>query len=234
VGRLLWLVLALIGGALLLLLAGGEAGAPFGLTGDQFARVVYLGGFGLLAAAALLGSGIGLRGAARSVAVWLLIALALVGGYQYRYELQDIASRMTAGLLPGSPISATDSEGRTTVALERLPDGHFAVKAEVNGAETWMIFDTGATNTVLTAQAAHAAGFDPAALSYTVPIMTANGAARAAAVVADELRVGAITRRKSRLLVAQPGMLDRSLLGMNFISTLTGFDMRGNRLTLID
>jgi len=232
-GRLLWIVLALVGAALLFLLARGKTGAPFGMTGDQFARVVYLGAFGLLAAAALLGSGIGLRGAARSAAIWLLAAAALVGGYQYRYELQDVASRLTAGLVPGSPLSVT-GDGRTTVALERLADGHFAVKAQVNGADAWMILDTGATSTVLTAQAARAAGFDPDTLSYTVPIMTANGPARAASVVADELRVGAITRRNIRLFVAQPGMLEQSLLGMNFISTLSGLDMRGDRLTLID
>jgi predicted aspartyl protease len=29
-------------------------------------------------------------------------------------------------------------------------------------------------------------------------------------------------------------MLGQSLLGMSFINTLTGFDMRGDRLTLID
>jgi hypothetical protein len=35
-------------------------------------------------------------------------------------------------------------------------------------------------------------------------------------------------------LVAEPGRLDRSLLGMNFINTLSGFDMRGERLILRD
>jgi aspartyl protease family protein len=232
--RLLWIVLAIIGGGLLILLLRGDGGAPFGLDGDKFARLVYLSAFGLVAAAAVFGSGIGLRGAARSIAVWLLVALALVAGYQYRYELQDVASRLTAGLVPGSPLSVTGSDGRTTVALERLADGHFAVQAAVNGARTWMIFDTGATNTVLSAADATAAGFDVSALKFGVPIMTANGAARAASVAVDELQVGAIARRDLTVFVAQPGMLTQSLLGMNFISSLSGFDMRGDRLTLID
>ena len=233
-GRLLWLVLALIGGGLLVLLVSGEDAAPFGLPADDFARMLYLGVLGLVIAAGLIGSGIGLRGAARSIAIWLAIAVALVAGYQYRYELQDVASRLTAGLVPGSPLSVVDGEGRVSVALEKLGDGHFAVRAAVNGAETWMVLDTGATTTVLTAADARAAGLDTAQLSYSVPIMTANGPAQAARVTMDEIRVGDISRRRLVALVAQPGMLDRSLLGMNFISTLTGFDMRGDRLTLID
>lgn len=232
--RLPWIALAILGGGLLFLLISGEDGTPAGLPGDDFARLVYLSALGLVLAAGLIGSGIGLRGAARSIAIWLAIVVALVGGYQYRYELQDVASRLTAGLVPGSPLSTTDGEGRVSVALERLRDGHFAVRAQINGKETWMVVDTGATTSVLSAADASAAGFEVGQLSYSVPIMTANGPANAARVTADEIRVGQISRPRLTVLVAQPGMLDRSLLGMNFISTLTGFDMRGDRLTLID
>lgn len=232
--RLLWIVLAIIGAGLLVFLISGDSGAPFGLPADDFAQLVYLGALGLVVAAGIVGSGIGLGSAARSIAIWLGILVALVAGYQYRYELQDIANRLTAGLVPGSPLSTADAEGRVSVALERLADGHFAVRAEVNGAATWMVVDTGATTTVLTTADAEAAGLDAAQLSFTVPIMTANGSARAARATTDEIRVGDISRRNLPVLVAQQGMLDRSLLGMNFISTLTGFDMRGDRLTLID
>ena len=38
----------------------------------------------------------------------------------------------------------------------------------------------------------------------------------------------------SSLSVARAISLDRSLLGMNFIGTLSGFDMRGERLILRD
>ncbi len=232
--RLPWIALAILGGGLLYLLLSGADGSPAGLPGDDFARLVYLTALGLVLAAGVIGSGIGLRGAARSIAIWLAIIVALVAGYQYRYELQDVASRLTAGLVPGSPLSTIDGEGRVSVALERLRDGHFAVRAEINGRETWMVVDTGATTSVLSAADARAAGFEMERLAYTVPIMTANGPANAARVTANEIRVGDISRGRLTVLVAQPGMLDRSLLGMNFISTLTGFDMRGDRLTLID
>ncbi len=64
--------------------------------------------------------------------------------------------------------------------------------------------------------------------------MTANGEARAARVVADEIRIGDIVRNRVPVMVAERGRLDRSLLGMNFIGTLSGFDMRGERLILRD
>jgi aspartyl protease family protein len=36
------------------------------------------------------------------------------------------------------------------------------------------------------------------------------------------------------VLVAAPGSLGESLLGMNFINSLAGFDMRGDRMTFYD
>ncbi|TIU69747.1 MAG: TIGR02281 family clan AA aspartic protease, partial [Mesorhizobium sp.] len=36
------------------------------------------------------------------------------------------------------------------------------------------------------------------------------------------------------VMVAAPGMLEQSLLGMNFIGSLSGFDVRGDRMILRD
>lgn len=62
--------------------------------------------------------------------------------------------------------------------------------------------------------------------------MTANGSATAAIVMLDEIRIGAIVRRNIRAMVAQEGRMDGSLLGMNFLNTLSGFSVRGDRLIL--
>jgi aspartyl protease family protein len=233
-GRALWIILGVMALGLVLLLASGDSGTVFGIEDDQFASTLYLGILGAVIAAGILGSGLRMGSIVRGMAVWLLIILALVASYQYRYELQDIASRMTSGLIPGSPLSITDAEGRAAVMLDRGASGHFAARAEINGATVMTMVDTGATTTVLSAQDAVAAGYDPGLLAYDVPIMTANGQARAALVTADEIRVGTISRTNVPMLVAEPGKLDRSLLGMNFIGTLSGFDMRGERLILRD
>ncbi len=53
-------------------------------------------------------------------------------------------------------------------------------------------------------------------------------------MTADVIAVGSIERRRVPILVAEDGKLGQSLLGMNFIGTLSGFDMRGDRLILRD
>jgi len=226
--RLIWIVIALAGAVLLVwLLAGTEGGS------GQTPHLVYLAILGTVVAAGILGSG-RLGYALRSLAIWTVIVLALVVGYQYRYELQDVASRLTAGLVPGSPLSITDSEGSTAVMLELGAGGHFEARATVQGRSILMVVDTGATATVLTAQDAARVGIDTATLQFSVPVSTANGIARAARAKVDDISVGAISRRNLPVLVAEAGMLDRSLLGMNFLGTLSGFDVRAGRMILRD
>lgn len=233
-GVLLWVVLGAIAIGAVLLLASGDSGQVFGIEDDVFARTLYLGTLGAVISVGILSSGLRFGQTVRSAAIWLAVILALVAGYQYRYEFQDVANRVTAGLIPGSPLSQTDDDGRVSVMLERMGNGHFQVRAEINGAPVTVMIDTGATSTVLTADDARRAGFDPADLTYSVAIMTANGQTRAARIVIDELRVGDIVRGRIPVLVAEAGKLDQSLLGMNFIGTLSGFDMRGERLILRD
>jgi aspartyl protease family protein len=63
-------------------------------------------------------------------------------------------------------------------------------------------------------------------------VQTANGATLAAAVVIDRLAIGSIERRRVAALVAQPGMLDQSLLGLNFLNSLQSFTVSGRQMIL--
>jgi aspartyl protease family protein len=118
--------------------------------------------------------------------------------------------------------------------IERMANGHFEIRASINGTSVNTVVDTGATTTVLSSADARRIGLDPDALSYTVPVMTANGQAQAARITLDEIRIGEISRTRLPALVVGEGQLDRTLLGMNFIGSLSGFDMRGERLILRD
>lgn len=231
--RFSWFILALIGGGLILLVVNHETGATFGLGNDAFAHTVYLGVWGLVLAAAIAGSRVSLGEMARNIAAWLLVMLALVTGYQYRYELQDVASRLSAGLVPGSPIAVRSGDG-IAVMIEKRTSGHFEVRGEVGSQTVDFLIDTGATSTVLTHDDAARIGIDPAGLTFSVVVMTANGEARAARAVAGEIRIGEISRIRVPVLVADRGRLGQSLLGMNFLGTLSGFDVRGDRLILRD
>jgi aspartyl protease family protein len=232
--RFWWIIAALMGGGLIVLLFGGNDGQTFGIPSDSVGRGLYLAVLGAVIASGILGSGLPIGQVARTLAIWLVIIVALVAGYQFRYELQDIGSRLTAGLIPGSPISLTDSDGRKSVILEKYDDGHFEARGEVNGRPVRFVVDTGATTTVLTSADAATAGYDVSTLAFNIPISTANGTARAARITAEELRIGAIFRNRQVLLVASPGQLGQSLLGMSFLSSLSGYNVRGDRMVLID
>jgi aspartyl protease family protein len=69
-------------------------------------------------------------------------------------------------------------------------------------------------------------------LHYTVDIETANGHARAAEVSLKQVSVGFITERAVPALIAQPGQLKESLLGMSFLNRLESYEMRGDRLLM--
>lgn len=231
--RLLVLVWLVLGGGLLVLLLAGTQDTIGGFAKDDIARMIALG-----AVAMVIASGFvmrrGISDTVRGLAGWLAIVLALVAGYQYRYELQDVASRVTAGLVPGSPLSVTDAEGRVTVMIEKRGNGHFEANGTVEGAPIDFLVDTGATSTVLTMDDARRAGFGTSGLAFDIPVSTANGVTRAASARAREIVIGGIVRRNLPIMIAAEGTLEGSLLGMNFISTLSGFDMRGDRLILRD
>ncbi|RWK84746.1 MAG: TIGR02281 family clan AA aspartic protease [Mesorhizobium sp.] len=232
--RFFWVLMILIGLGVVLLVLNDSAGSTFGVENYDFSRLVWLGALVALIAAGLLRSGRPFGTMARSLGAWAAIVLALIAGYQYRYELQDFASRVTAGLVPGSPLALGLEDGHATVTLDKAGNGHFEARVMVNGTPVRAVVDTGATSTVLTAQDAQAAGFNPAALEFTIPVSTANGMARAAAVRTDELAIGGIVRKDMPVMIAAPGTLGQSLLGMNFIGSLSGFDVRGDRMILRD
>ena len=106
------------------------------------------------------------------------------------------------------------------------------IRDRVNGARVAMVLDTGASSVVLTHEAAKAAGLPLEVLTYSVAVETANGRTRAAPVTLQTISVGGIVERDVTALIAQPGQLRQSLLGMSFLNRLEGWEVRGDRLAL--
>jgi aspartyl protease family protein len=124
------------------------------------------------------------------------------------------------------------SGGPTEIKIRRRLDGHFTARAEVNGEPVTMIVDTGASTIVLKPEDAAKAGIDVKDLSYSVPVITANGRTQAARVRLKTVAIGPLDRRDVDALVAQPGALTESLLGMSFLSRLRSYEFSGDFLTL--
>ncbi|MDO9418989.1 TIGR02281 family clan AA aspartic protease [Pararhizobium sp.] len=228
----LTIVLVILGIGLALLIFNHDSGRTFGIDNDDFGRLVMLSTFGTLLGAGILAGRRQFGETARQLGIWLLIVLALVAAYLYRTDLQSFGSRMTAGLIPGRPTVITDSEGQQEVVLHKVLNGHFETTASIDGISIAMLVDTGASSVALTYDDAMRIGLDPAALTFSTPVMTANGQAMAAPVTLNQVAIGPIIRNNVRATVAEDGKLDKSLLGMSFLSTLGFLQMQTDELRL--
>jgi len=214
--------------ALLIVLANQGSGRVGTLSTRDFSSLAYkIGILVLVAGTVLTLFRERFTRAITAALLWVAVGLLLVVGYSYRFELHDVADRVLAELIPGRVIS----QGRT-VAVARTDGGDFAIDAQINGAPVAMVLDTGASSVVLTRDDAKAAGLPIEVLNYTVNIDTANGRTRAAPVTLDRIAVGTLVERSVDALVAQPGQLKTSLLGMSFLNRLQSWEVRGDHLLL--
>ncbi len=225
---LLWTLLIGVAIALVLLIVRHDEGTIAGLDNQDFGSLAYK-----IVLVVAVGSVVlalfrdRFSEALQAALVWVVIALLLVVGYTYRAELREGGERVLAELIPGRPVS----HGRM-VEIARGNSGEFQVSTNVNGARVSMVLDTGASAVVLTQDAARAAGLPLEVLAYTVNIDTANGRARAAAVTLDRVAVGTIVERAVPALIAQPGQLKTSLLGMSFLNRLDSYSVNSEKLVL--
>ena len=226
--RLLWILLAVLTVALLVLVLQQNETARAELSRfDSASLETKIMALALVGLIALMLFRQRFSHALESALIWVMLAALLALGYTYRFELREVADRVLAELIPGRPVT----RGRT-VEIARASGGGFSVAAHVNGARVSMVLDTGASAVVLTQEAAKAAGLPLEVLNYSVSVDTANGRARAAPVTLDRLSIGDITERSVPALVAQVGQLRTSLLGMTFLNRLESWEVRGDKLMM--
>jgi aspartyl protease family protein len=172
--------------------------------------------------------------AVRYLLIWAAIGLALIVGYSYREDLSAIATRVASELTPPGRLIAvtTTQEGERAVRVRRRLDGHFVVRAAVNGQSMTLLVDTGATTVVLKPADAERIGVDTGDLSYTVPVQTANGTTYAAPVRLRSLAIGPLEVNDVNALVAPAGSLKENLLGMSFLRRLRSYEFSKDYLTL--
>jgi aspartyl protease family protein len=227
--RLFWILLLGIAIALVILIARHGDGRIAGLSSYDFGSLAY---YGLLLAFVGSGAVVMFRRqfarALKSALIWLVIALVLMVSYTYRAEFRDVYERVMAELVPGRAAG----RGVRTVEIVRGRTGDFQIGAQVNGVNITMVLDTGASAVVLTQDAAKAAGLPLEVLVYDVTVETANGRTRAASVTLDRVAVGSIVERSVPALIAQPGQLRTSLMGMSFLNRLESYEVRTDKLLL--
>lgn len=174
----------------------------------------------------------------REAVVWgMVVGLGFLGAFYYDdifAQFDSTAAAVQQAYQKRDPAPAEPPASfERSVRLFADRYGHFAVDAYVNDRPLALVADTGATLVTLTYDDARNAGIFPADLKFTHRTHTANGVARVAPVTLRRIRVGSIVLRDVKAIVAEPGRLHVSLLGMSFLGALTRFEMRGRELVLV-
>lgn len=135
---------------------------------------------------------------------------------------------------PAAPIARdSDAFGFRRVDLPVGPGGHFRANVEIDGRTIPMLVDTGASYVALSAEDADRLGVTPRPSDFTMTMYTANGRAKAAPVRLHAVHVDTLSVYDVDAVVAQPGAMNGSLLGMSFLRRLTRFEAQSDRLRLI-
>ena len=120
--------------------------------------------------------------------------------------------------------------GETRVEMSR--DGHFWLRAEINGHPANFLVDTGATLTAISAETAAAAGLEEREGGLPVRMQTANGSVAADLTTIDELRFGNVAARGLDAIIA-PGLGPTNVIGMNLLSRLASWRVEGDTMILV-
>lgn len=116
--------------------------------------------------------------------------------------------------------------------VKRRPDGHYWLRAEINGHPANFLVDTGATLTAVSNDTAAAAGLAPRQVGLPVRMQTANGTVAADLTTIDELRFGNVVARGLDAVIA-PGLGPTNVIGMNFLSRLASVRLEGETMILV-
>lgn len=226
--RLSWLVLiALCIGFMMLVveLAWRDSGTL--LDRDRGLPLVYN-----VALLALVGTGVVVHFRLRPghilkhLATWLAIGAVLVLGYSYRHDVDAIADRLMAELVPSRGV-VVDGE----VTFRERSGGHFVIDADVDGVAIQFLVDTGATDVTLTRRDAKRLGFDTDRLKYDRVYSSANGPVKGAPIRLGRIEIGPISITNVHASV-NAGEMDGSLLGMSYLSRLSSFEVAKGTLIL--
>ena len=176
----------------------------------------------------------GIRRIVRSLVAIAFIVLLL--GDKAMSEMGDQTELAgLAGSVPwwhSAPVQPTASVAVHT--LQAGPDGHFRTDVRIDGATVNMLVDTGATITALRYEDARRLGLIRDGLEFDLPLSTANGDAHGALIRLTSLGIGGIERHRIEAVITMPGTLRHSLLGMNFLNSLTRFEIRAGEMAMIN
>lgn len=190
-------------------------------------NLAWSGGMLALVGSSLLARRIPLGQALRYSLIWGALAVVLVAGYSFRDQFAGWAGQVRSELDPSHPVALASHE----MMLTQDTDGQYYAVARVDGQPVTFMFDTGASDIVLSPDDARRVGVDMAALHFDTPYETANGEGLGARASVHALSLGGLRLDKVPVSINQQAMRT-SLLGMAFFKRLDSYSFEGKRLKL--
>ena len=187
--------------------------------------LIWAAGALVLVVSALAARRVPMGQAAKMALAWIAIFAVGFVLFTFRGEISSGAGRVWAELDP----DATMVEGET-VRIRKDRDGHFWATVSVNGNQERFLIDSGASITGLSVGAATRSGVEPSA-GYPMMLETANGMIAADRAEIETLQVGSITVHNQGAVIAEE-FGGTNVLGMNFLSRLSGWSVEGDWLVL--
>jgi aspartyl protease family protein len=194
--------------------------------GDQAVDFIYLLLMLVLVASAFsvrrlpIGQGLKMAGA------WLLIFGAVFIGFTLKDDFAALGRRVLDG---GGDRAVAVRQGEE-MRIRLSQDGHFWVEARLNGAPVRFLVDSGATTTSISVATARRAGIEPRR-GLPAVVQTANGVVEVQRGRAERLELGLIRREDLAVHISE-SFGETNVLGMNFLSSLSGWGVERNTLIL--
>jgi aspartyl protease family protein len=195
--------------------------------GDQALNFLYLLGCLLLVASGLAVRRLPLGQSLKMALAWLLIFGAIFLAFTLKDDFIALGRRAFAEVTGDNVVASSRGELR----IRQSADGHFYINGEVNGHAVRFLVDSGATVTTLSRATAHSARVEPDG-GFGVMVDTANGTALMDRGTVERLKVGPIERGGVAVQISRLEEDDLNVIGMNFLSTLSGWGVEGRVLVL--
>lgn len=196
------------------------------MTTDDTIRAISLLLWIVLVASALAARRIALKHTLRLVLTWIAIFGTLFVIAAYREEMGAAWLRVRLALDPQGGIV---ERGALRIPMDK--DGHFRVRVLLGEVDASFLIDSGATTTAISGITAIRAGIPIDESGFGVAVNTANGTIIARRIVVQHIEVGPIVRENFPAITATE-FGDTNVLGMNFLSSLSGWGVEGRTLVL--
>lgn len=194
--------------------------------GERTAEFIYLIGILVLVVSALMVRRVPIGRGLQMFAGWVILFLAAFVAFALKDPLIEFAQQLVDERKAETTGVQVGSELRVRQAL----DGHFWVDAEVNGKSVRFLIDSGATTTSLSEVTAKRVGVRMRG-GLPALVQTANGVVPVERGRIETLEVGQI-RRTDMAVHVSPAFGNMNVLGMNFLSSLSGWTVKGRWLIM--